>query len=199
MVVEHSNKLVLAVYAYQKSEWFIMYCEIGKCIYEEVTLPIKEMLRIDQYKDTDGPEQSWATLKKVFRQICSKLESGMSSSESTGRERLESKVKGKIKEAMERQLDTMKFYKSDVSAETQSLMAQTPKTNLGCEGEFSHGDMDLKRAGGSTSLKTISDKHVIKRNALYKKTKWTSLSADEKRRKWRWASTSTQAKKVCSS
>ena len=102
-----------------------------------------------------------------------------------------------IEDPMERQLSSMKFYRDDdVSSETQSLMIQTPKTNLGGEGEFSQGDMDLKRAGGSTSLKTISDEHVIKRTALYKKSKWTSLGKEEKRRRWRWASSSAPAKKV---
>ena len=123
---------------------------------------------------------------------------GSCAGETTGKGRLEQKVKAKIKEAVERQLDAMKFYRDDdVSPEIQRLMVQTPRTNLGCESEFSHGDMDLKRSlGGSTSLKTVSDTHVIKRNALYKKMKWTSLSTEEKRRKWRWAATSPQAKKV---
>ena len=198
MVMEHSNKLVLAVHAYQRSHWFIMCCDIAKKVYEEVTLPMKQMLRIDEYKNANGPEQSWDTLKEGFRKICDMLGSDSDNAEYlTGKERLVLKVKAKIKEAVERQLDSMKFYRDDVSPETKRLMMQTPRTNLGCESEFSYGDMDLKRAGGSTSLKTISDKHVIKRNALYKKSVWTTLSTEEKRKKWRWASTSPQAKKVC--
>ena len=199
MVLEHSNKLVLAVHAYQRSQWFIMCCEIGRKIYQEVTLPIKQMLRIDEYKNTTGPEHTWDALKEGFKNICKSLGASCERTDSLtpGRDKLELKVKAKIKEAMEGQLSGMKFYRGDdVSPQVQRMMFQTPKTNLGCEGEFSHGDMDLKRAGGSTSLKTVSDKHVIKRNAFYAKSKWTSLSVEEKRRKWRWASASPQAKKV---
>ncbi len=197
VVDRHSNKLVLAVHAYQTSEWFILCCTIAKKFYEEVTLPIKQMLRIDEYKKMSGPERSWQSLKNGFRDICTKLANYGKMNPSTGRQKLEMNVAAQVKEAIERQLDAMKFYRDeDVSPEVSGAMKQTPRTNLGCESEFSHGDMDLKRAGGSTSLKTVSDKHVIKRNALYQKQKWQELSIKEKRKNWKWAATSPQAIKV---
>ena len=36
MVDQHANKLVLAVYAYQRSHWFILCCEIAAKFYKEV-------------------------------------------------------------------------------------------------------------------------------------------------------------------
>ena len=62
---------------------------------------------------------------------------GSCAGETTGKGRLEQKVKAKIKEAVERQLDAMKFYRDDdVSPEIQRLMVQTPRTNLGARVNF---------------------------------------------------------------
>ena len=189
MVLEHSNKLVLAVHAYQRSQWFIMCCEIGKQIYDEVTLPVKEMLKIDEYKDTNGPDHSWNSLKQGFQNICTTLGSSCNMSECpTGKEKLDLRVKLKIPWS-----DSFLRWSS-----TEMMMfPQRHKVWW-----FKHQKptwgvrVDPKRAGGSTSLKTISDQHVIKRNALYKKSKWPSLGKEEKWRRWRWASSSAQAKKV---
>ena len=58
MVNEHSNKLVLAVHAYHRCDWFMLCCSIAKTFYHEVIIPVKQMLRIDEFKGTKGPEGS---------------------------------------------------------------------------------------------------------------------------------------------
>ena len=73
---------------------------------------------------------------------------------------------------------------------------RTPKTNLGCESEFGFVTNDFRKSGNSTSLETISKKHIVSRNKLYEKERWISLSNKEKRRKWYWAKNSPQAKAV---
>ena len=197
MVNEHANKLVLAVHAYLQSEWFLLCCNIGKKFNEKVILPIKEMLKIDEYKHASGPERSWEYMKTEFNEILQKLEAFNSSNESSAENKLEKQCAISVRDAIKNQLDGMQFYKVDnINEEVVAKMRQAPGTNLGSEGEFAHGDNDLRRCGGSTSLKTVSDKHVIKRNALYTKEKWTLLSEQQKRRKWRWAAGSPEAKKV---
>ena len=73
---------------------------------------------------------------------------------------------------------------------------RTPKINLGCESEFGCVTNDFRKSGNSTSLETISNKHIVKRNKLFEKERWKSLSDKEKRRKWKWAKNSPQAKCV---
>ena len=51
----------------------------------------------------------------------------------------------------------MNFYKDDsVSSKPKQLIRLAPVTNLGTENEFAHAENYLKRAGGSTSLQTVS-------------------------------------------
>ena len=57
-------------------------------------------------------------------------------------------------------------------------------------------DYTKKRAGGSTSLHTISNKIVVASNKLYNKERWRQLSEEERRRKFRWARGSPEAKQV---
>ena len=68
---------------------------------------------------------------------------------------------------------------------------QAPLTNLGCESEFAHLDNGLRKSGGSTSLRTLSNKHVVARNRLFEKENLRRLDICEKRRKWQWASSAS--------
>lgn len=54
---------------------------------------------------------------------------------------------------------------------TTKLSRKPPHTNLGCESEFGFVTNDFKEKGGSTSLATISDKHIVARNKIYKPVK----------------------------
>ena len=89
----------------------------------------------------------------------------------TAKDRLVSKVANNIETAIRRQLMMMKFYQD----EELDDIPQTPLSNLGCESEFGSVGNDLKKSGGAVSLTTVSNKHVIARNHLYDKTRWSEL------------------------
>ena len=54
-----------------------------------------------------------------------------------------------------------------------------PMTNPGCKGVLLGLGIDCKRAGGSTSLATISNKIVVASNKLYKR--WVQLTEGRKK------------------
>ena len=130
-------------------------CSIAKTFYHEVIIPVKQMLRIDEFKGTKGPERSWDNLKSEFKVILDKLEGyGKVQSGGSAKEKLKIKVALNIREAIQNQLHVMNFYKDDsVSSRTKQLMRQAPGTNLGTESEFAHADNDLKRAGDLLAYK----------------------------------------------
>ena len=197
-VDEHSNRLVLAVHAYQRSEWFLFGCEIASQFHEVVTIPIKRIIGMDEFKNTTCSNRSWHGMKTFFKNLLKTLETYKPPGCKTkGQEVLVRKVAKQIKETLERQLGAMKFYRDEpIDQEIKKKMKQTPMTNCGSEHEFAHADNDLRQSGGSTSLTTVSSKHVIKQNELYKKEKWTCLSEEERTERWRWAHGSEEAKKV---
>ena len=92
----------------------------------------------------------------------------------------------------------MSFLKEDFkeSKEATNKRSKAVLTNLGAESEFATLDNDLRKVGGSTSLNTISNKHVIAKNELFKKERWITLSQKEKEAKWNWAKNSEQAKLI---
>ena len=97
---------------------------------------------------------------------------------------------------MIRQLSAASFFTSEEESDLTRKMIFPPITNLGCEGEFSTVGNDFKHAGGSTSLKTVSNKHMISRNKLFDKDRWIKLSEYQKRAKWKWSTSSNEAKVV---
>ena len=56
---------------------------------------------------------------------------------------------------------------------------------LGCESLFSGFVNDCKQAVGSTSLKNIPNKNIISNNKRFKKSRWTSLSETERRKRFK--------------
>ena len=62
--------------------------------------------------------------------------------------------------------------------------------------DFAQVDNDCRRLDSPTSLKTISNKHIIQANKMYCKDRWLELSAMEKKTKWQWTRNSPQAKRV---
>ena len=92
----------------------------------------------------------------------------------------------------------MPFFKEDFeeSEEAANKQSKAVLTNLGAESEFATLDNDLRKVGGSTSLNTISNKHVIAKNELFKKKRQIFLSQKEKEAKWNWARNSDQAKLI---
>ena len=51
-VDENSNKLVLAVHTYVESDWFLTCCEIADQFYKDITIPIKQLIGMDEFKGT---------------------------------------------------------------------------------------------------------------------------------------------------
>ena len=141
---------------------------------------------------------SWNGTKCEFAKITAELEQLSASSElGSGIEQLKQKCANEVKTAIERQLAVMSFFQQgDTDPEVAAKRNQTVLTNLGAESEFATADNTLRRLGGSTSLKTVSDKHVVCSNKLYAKERWIQLTEKEKRRKWKWADASPEAKTV---
>ena len=99
-------------------------------------------------------------------------------------------------EALRRSVDVTGDEFKQAGIELEKLDKGAVQTNLGCEGEFSYADNDIRKTGGAVSLTTISNRHVIARNKFYTKERWTALSKKEKREQWHWAKNSKEAKKV---
>ena len=73
----------------------------------------------------------------------------------------------------ERQLAVMSFFQQDdTDPKVAAKRNQTVLTNLGAESEFATANNTLRRLGGSTSLNTASNKHVVCINKLYAKERW---------------------------
>ena len=64
------------------------------------------------------------------------------------------------------------------------------------ESEFANLDDDLRRVGGTTSFKTVSQKHIISRKKLFSNDRWMKLSDKEKSANWNWARKSEEARKL---
>ena len=190
-VDENDNKLVLAVYNYIKSDWFLICCNVVASFYHQITIPIKKLIGMDEFKDTKCLARTWKGMKDKFNVILKQLEDIAVETRLDGAGCLMSKSAENIREALRRQLSVVNFFNTD---EEDDIVA--PLTNLGCESVFSSFGNDCKKAGGSTSLKTISDKTVISNSKLHSKERWCSLSGEEKRKKFKWASGSKEAKKV---
>ena len=58
----------MAVDAYLKSPWFLQCCTIACTFYEQVTIPIKKIIGIDEFKKLKG-DMSWTSIKKEFERI----------------------------------------------------------------------------------------------------------------------------------
>ena len=105
---------------------------------------------------------------------------------------LRAKAADGIFTALERQLSVVSFF-TDKESDSDLI---APLTNLGCESNFSGFGNDCKESGGATKLETISNKAVIAKNQLYAKEPLTSLPGGDRRKKFRWARGSKEAKEV---
>lgn len=192
----NANKLVLAVSCYLSSSWFSICCEIANDVYETVTVPIKKAIGIDGFKGNS--ERTWTSVKSDLENILESLQSPLLSVSQAQKDKLKAKCMSSVKEGIERQLQVMPFFHAgfEENEEYTQKRRQSVLTNLGAESEFATLDNDIRKLGGSTSLQTISDKHVIARNKLYLKDRWIELSEKEKSAKWKWARNSEQAKAV---
>ena len=163
---ENSNKLVLAVDSYIESEWFLTCCEIASMFYQDITITIKRVIGIDQFKDTHSDKRTWVGIKEEFEQIIQKLEVTVQAPSTSGKDQLIAKAALNIRDAIRRQLNKVQYFRDKENKEDMNA----PMINLGCEGVFLGFGNDCKQAGGSTSLQTISNKSMISNNKLCKKS-----------------------------
>ena len=198
-VNEHANKLVLAVSCYTNSQWFNLCCEVSLFFYDFVSLPFKCVIGIDEFKKTSNPKRSWRGIKEFFSDKLNDLEKVAENNDGGTMEKLRGKCAKNVKEALQNQLSMSAFFLDDGNSEEKpddKTLEKAPLTNLGCESEFGFVTNDFKEEGGSTSLATISDKHIVARNKLFEKERFTNLSKKEKQRRYKWARNSPQAKEI---
>ena len=71
-----------------------------------------------------------------------------------------------------------------------------PTTAGDTEGEFAQVGNALAKCGGMTSLSTVSNRHIVKRNKYFDSESWKSMTGEERKRKWKWARNSKEAKQI---
>ena len=200
MVHAHArtNKLVLACYTYLESDWFTLCCSVASDIDKIITQPMKAAICIDDNKMKRSEFRSWSGLKILFEQKLAELEKlSHRHSEMTSKEHLLASAAGNIRLAMERQLKYVDFYNQDeVAVSVSDQLSGAPLTNSGCESQFAELDNSVKKFGGTATVSTLSNKHVIRKNNFFESENWKVLTMEEKKSKFAWARTSSQAKKV---
>ena len=188
----HGNKLGLAVDAYLRSDWFVQCSNISCTFYNDVVLPIKKIIGIDEFKKMKG-DRSWSAVKNEFERILLMLLERQKETGTTGDDMLKLKCASEVYTAIERQLSKMGFFSQ--RGEDAERLKEAVITNLGCEGEFACADNDLRKTDGAVSIETISNRHIVARNKLHLKDRWERLSKLEKKEQWHWAKNSKEAKK----
>jgi hypothetical protein len=198
---EHANKLHLACFAYLNSPWFLKCCRVADSFNTVLTVPFKEVLGLDEGKCSEQRSHTWLDVK-MFLHDKLKMLDGLSEmkAEMSTEEILTAKGAHNIKAAMEHQMEYMPYLKKNVEGpENETLsekMQYAPISNLGAESDFAKVGNALKRSGGSTSLETISNRHLISENKLFQRENWNTKSDEEKNKKWNWARNSVQAKQA---
>ena len=86
---------------------------------------------------------------------------------------------------MERQLEYVDYYtqdEEDQSVSTLQKLKYAPLTNSGCESQFADLDNSVKKFGGTATVSTLSDKHVIKKNKMFESEEWKTMNLQEKKK-----------------
>ena len=196
-VDENTNKLVLACFTHLESDWFKLCCEVASNVYKIITQPMEAAIGIEENKIKRSEFRSWSGLKILFEEKLAELgKLSLRHSDMTSKEHLMASAAGNIRVAMERQLKYVDFYNQDeeeISASVSDKLKGAPLTNSGCESQFGELDNYVKKFGGTASVSTLSDKHVIKKNTFFESENWKVLSFEEKKQKFAWARGSSQA------
>ena len=196
-VDEFQNKLSLANSIYINNDWFILCCKVMAKFDQLVVTPLLMALGVDEHKKKHSEYRSWAGLKTFFSDKLIMLQE-MKVVTSSAFDLLVSKCASKIKQSMERQLSYVQFYNddNDMTQEDKDKLELCPLTNSNCEGEFAQLDNEIERVGGTVSIQTLSNRHLVASNKLFISEKWRSLTPAEQRLKFHWSRSSHQAKKV---
>ena len=197
-VDEFQNKLSLANSIYINNDWFILCCRIMAKFDQILVTPLLMALGVDHHKKKHSEYRSWAGLKTFFTMKLTLLEELTAvSGDSSAFDLLVSRCSSKVKQSMDRQLSYVQFYKSDdMSQEQQRKLELCPLTNSNCEGEFAQLDNAIRRVGGTVSIQTLSNRHLVASNKLFSSDKWRTMTPAQQRLKFHWSRSSAQAKKV---
>ena len=198
-VDEFQNKLSLANSIYLSNDWFILCCQVMAKFDQILVTPLLSALGVDHFKKTRSEHRSWKGLKQFFAEKLSMLDDLTSVPVAASSfDLLVSRCAAKIKQSMERQLNYVQFYKSseEMTEEAKQKLELCPLTNSNCEGEFAQLDNDIKRVGGTVSMQTLSNRHMVDSNKLFSSDKWKELTPAEQRLKFHWSRSSKQAKRV---
>ena len=198
-VDEFQNKLSLANSIYLHNDWVILCCRVMARFDQILVTPLLEALGVDHFKKKRSEHRSWAGLKKFFSDKLSMLEDLKSVTvNASALDLLVSRCASKIKQSVERQLNYVQFYQedNDMTEEDKQKLELCPLTNSNCEGEFAQLDNDIKRVGGTVTIQTLSNRHLVASNKLFSSDKWKKMTPAEQRLKFHWSRSSQQAKKV---
>ena len=121
---ESSNKLVLALPAYFKSEWFSVGCEVYKVFEDKLIKPICLMLGVDDYGKVEMENRNWIGVQEFYREKVKEMKDLSDDNKATTNiERLIAACATKVVENMERQLDKMAFFRDEVD---EKLLKRCP-------------------------------------------------------------------------
>ncbi|KAK6172763.1 hypothetical protein SNE40_016358 [Patella caerulea] len=115
----------------------------------------------------------------------------------TGKGQLIGRVLGEAIRTVKRQLLEMDYFKPSANEEDdidERKLQFAPLTNLGCESEFAGLSNCIRTTGGSTPLASHSRKAIVKQNGLLTNSDFCEMSEDDRRKKWKWARSSEQAR-----
>ena len=105
-----------------------------------------------------------------------------------------------VRDGLQRQLNYMKWYSDEgfkkMLDSAKEKLERAPLTNSGCESEFAYLNNYVRTTSGNTSLQTVSERHITRRNRLFSDDKWKSKSYEEKVDAWKWAKNSPEAKQA---
>ena len=89
----HGNKLVVDVYL--RSDWFVQCSNISCTFYNDIVLPIKKIIGIDEFKKMKG-DRSWSAVKNEFERILLMLLERQKETGTTGDDMLKLKCASEV-------------------------------------------------------------------------------------------------------
>ena len=188
-----SNLLVSAVAAYIDSEWFEIGCKIFSKFRKVIIKPLVEILGIDKAKSINRPDRNWSGVKTFYLNKLEELEQlKVCGIDDSNVDKLVAKCASKVHENLTRQLQQMPFILEEEPAPSHANIDLAPLTNSGCESRMAELDRRLKVCGGSESIKSISNKQVVRVNRFLT----TETAQDQPDELFKWARNSEEAKKV---
>lgn len=151
-----------------------------------------DLLGIDKAQKVKNPNRNWNGIRNFFKEKIPSLQTFVAENKAgSSHDKLVSAVFSEIIDTLHRQLAVVTFLNDDNSNDDILL---APLTNSGCESRFATLTNSLKVSGGSTKLKTLSDKEIVRSNNYIGGDEFKNLLTTEKVAEWKWARNSKQAK-----